>query len=217
MSRVTMRKRRAALTGGEGGFTLIEVMFAIVLLTFGLLAVADVFPWGLALGRYGKDQTAAANLAQQQIEFLKNQATTSGTCPATPIAQTATAALKCLVGDYHTSVATACFDQGGNPSTCPGLGVTYLVRDVQVQYWTWNGTATPPAFTLPATPYTVPCEPIPCTPPYVFRVSVATYWAVRGQTAFTYGNLTLPNGCVNGGVQASTGLGCVQVSTFITP
>ncbi len=216
MSRGTMRKRGPESIRGEHGFTLIEVMFGIVLLTFGLLAVADVFPQGLALGRYGKDQTTAANLAQQQIEFLKSQATTSGTCPATPIAQTATAALKCLVGDYHTSVATACFDQGGNAVTCPGLGVTYLVRDVQIQYWTWNPAATPPSFTLPSSPYTAPSGTCPPTC-YVFRVSVATYWAVRGQTAFTFGNTTSPNGCVNGGAQATTGIGCIQVSTFITP
>ncbi len=56
--------------GGERGFTLIEVMVAIILLTFGLLAVAGVFPQGLAMGLYGKDQTRSASLAQQEMECI---------------------------------------------------------------------------------------------------------------------------------------------------
>lgn len=183
-----MERARTSLTE-EHGFTLIEVMIGIVLLTIGLLAVADVFPRGLALGLYGKDQTKAAGLAQQEVEYLKSQATST---------------LAPIVGDYAspTAVPTAYFDQNGSPTT---LAASYFVRDVQVQYWTWNGTQ----FVQPATPYTVP------TGPYVYRVSVATHWLARGQTVFVKGQAV--NGCVNGGVAVPTGLGCVQVSTFISP
>lgn len=191
----------------EHGFTLIEVMLGIVLLTFGLLAVADVFPRGLALSLYGKDQTKAADLAQQEIEFLRTQATSSGSCPTTPIAQTATASLNCLVGDYATSVATAYFDQNGNAVS---QSAAYFGRDVQVQYWTWNAGA---GQLTPSAPYSAPSSGTQ----YVYRISVATHWLVRGQTAFTSGNSGSPNGCVSGGAAVSAAQGCVRVSTFVTP
>lgn len=201
------RKRAPGPLRDERGFTLIEMMLGIVLMTFGLLAVADVFPHGLALSVYGGDQTRAADLSQQQVEFLKTQST-SGSCPPTPIAQTATAALNCLVGDYATSVASAYFDTSGNPTS---LSAAYFARDVQVQYWTWSARTA--QFTRPSNPYTAP----PSGTQYVYRVSVATHWLVRGQTAFTSGNTSSPNGCVNGGAAVPAGLGCVQVSTFISP
>jgi|GEM_PF-2012734 len=183
---------------GERGFTLIEVMLAIVLMTFGLVAVADVFPHGLALGLYGKDQTTAAGLGQQKIEYYKNQATSI---------------LGPLVGDYTVKVTTEYFDTRGNATTqtATGAAAPYFLRDVQIQYWTWNGATS--QFTLPASPYAVPGAGIS----FVYRVSTATHWLVRGQTVFASGNTSTPNGCVNGAAQASTGLGCVQVSTFITP
>ncbi len=135
---------------GERGFTLIEVMLAIVLLTFGLLAVADVFPQGLALGRYGKDQTTATGLAQQEIECLKPQSTST---------------LGGFVGDYgnartpaptvcnpnSTAAVTSYFDQYGTGTT---QTAAYFTRDVQVQYWTWSNSTN--AFTLPASPYAAP-------------------------------------------------------------
>jgi len=173
-------------------------MLAIVLMTFGLVAVADVFPHGLALGLYGKDQTTAAGLGQQKIEYYKNQATSI---------------LGPLVGDYTVKVTTEYFDTRGNATTqtATGAAAPYFLRDVQIQYWTWNGATS--QFTLPASPYAVPGAGIS----FVYRVSTATHWLVRGQTVFASGNTSTPNGCVNGAAQASTGLGCVQVSTFITP
>lgn len=176
----------------ERGFTLIEVMLGIVLMTVGLLAVADVFPRGLALSLYGKDQTKAASLAQQKVEYYKNQATST---------------FSAIVGDYGT-VASEYFDQNGNATTA---ALAYLTRDVQIQYWTWSASSN--QFTLPGTPYTAPS----LGTQYVYRVSVAAHWPVRGQTAFTSGNTTSPNGCVVGGAAVPTGIGCVQVSTFITP
>ncbi len=191
----------------ERGFTLLEVMFAIVLMTVGLLAVANVFPWGLALSLYGKDQTKAASLAMQEVECLKYQPTS---------------ALSGFVGDYgnsRTPTPTVCnpsssaafsayFDQNGNTTT---QAAAYLTRDVQIQYWTWSTSTS--QFTQPTNPYTAPSAGTQ----YVYRVSVATHWRQRGQTIFTSGNITSPNGCVSGGSAVPTGLGCVQVSTFVSP
>jgi prepilin-type N-terminal cleavage/methylation domain-containing protein len=201
---------------GERGFTLIEVMVACVLLTFGLVAVAGVFPQGLAMGLYGKDQTRSAGLAQQEIECLKNQVVLLGAGKAL---NNVGGGGYVFVGDYgstrsttptvcnpsSTAAVTTYFDQNGNPTTS---SAAYFTRDVQVQYWSWNGTG----YVLPASPYSQPSGP------YIYRVSVATHWLVHGQTIYTSGQTSpSPNGCVNGGSAVPTGHGCVQVSTIVSP
>src|SRR5215469_1749801 len=122
------------LRQNERGFTLIEVMLAIVLLTIGLLAAADSFPRLTAASLYGKDQTRGANLAQQQLEVYRS----------------APSSLSSLIGDYGT-VASAYFDQNGTTTT---QSAAYFTRDVQVQYWVWSVSTG--AFTQPASPYTLP-------------------------------------------------------------
>lgn len=172
----------------ERGFTLLEVMIAIVLLTVGLLAAADSFPRLTAAALYGKDQTRGTNLAQQQIEIYRT---------VTP------SALGSLAGNYGT-VASALFDQNGNAVT--QTGSTYFTRDVQIQYWAWVTSTS--AFAPPINPYTTP------TAAYVYHIAVATHWLVRGQTTFTTGTTA---GCVTGGTAATVGLGCVTVGTFVAP
>ncbi|HEV2360058.1 MAG TPA: prepilin-type N-terminal cleavage/methylation domain-containing protein [bacterium] len=181
---------RPALAG-EGGFTLIEVMFAIVLMTMGMLTVADVYPRTMALALYGKDQTRGTNLAQQQVELYRNTPLTS---------------FPNLVGDYGSgAVPSQYFDQDGNGTT---PSAAYFTRDVQIQYWPWNSSTSGFSAT---NPYTPP------TGSYVYHVSVTTHWPVRGQTIYTSGNVGSPNGCVAGGAAVQVGLGCVTVSTFVTP
>ena len=176
----------------DRGFTLIEVMIAIVLLMIGLLAAAGSFPTLTGMSLYGKDQTRSANLGQQQIEDYRNITTST---------------LAGYVGDYGT-FGSGYFDQNGNAvsSTSPSL---YFTRDVQVQYWPWS-TSTG-AFVSGTTPYTAPSGS------YMFHVAVATHWPVRGQTAYTSGNVTSPNGCVSGGAAVTVGIGCVTVSSLVTP
>ena len=188
----------------ERGFTLLEVMCGIVLLAFGLLAVADVFSRGLALGLYGEDQTRGAALAQQQVEFLKTVPTSASPCPGTPIAQTTSTGLNCLVGDYAVNVSTSYFDVNGSPTVAASA---YYSRDVQIQYWAWDSVNNKFAVASPA--YTAPGGS------YVFRVSVATHWLVRGKTTFQSGQAT--NGCIAGASAVPTSLGCVQISTFVSP
>lgn len=191
------------LIASERGFTLLEVMAGIVLLTFGLLAVADVFSRGIALGLYGEDQTRGAGLAQQELEFLKTVPTSASPCVGAPYAQTTSTGLNCLVGDYNVNVSRSYFDANGNPTA---QATAYYSRDVQVQYWPWSSG---PSQYVGTAPYVVPGGS------YVFRLSVATHWAVRGQTTFQSGQAT--NGCVIGGVAVPTSLGCVQISTFLSP
>lgn len=54
------------------GFSLLEVMVAVVILAFGLLAIMHLFPIGLRASKISQDTTVATFLAQQKIEELRN-------------------------------------------------------------------------------------------------------------------------------------------------
>jgi len=54
------------------GFSLLEVMVAVVVLGFGLLAIMHLFPIGLRASKISQDTTVASFLAQAKIEELKN-------------------------------------------------------------------------------------------------------------------------------------------------
>ena len=56
----------------QAGFSLLEVMVAVVILSFGLLAIMHLFPVGLRAGKISQDVTTATFLAQQRIELLKS-------------------------------------------------------------------------------------------------------------------------------------------------
>jgi hypothetical protein len=118
---------------------------------------------------------------------------------------TVTTTLAGLVGDYGSAVTSTYFDQNGN-STTAGSATRYFTRDVQIQYWTWSVTST--SFVKPASPYVTP------TGSYVFHISVATHWPVRGHTAFVTGTTS---GCVTGGSTVQVGLGCVTLTSFTAP
>jgi prepilin-type N-terminal cleavage/methylation domain-containing protein len=57
----------------EGGFTLIEVMVAIALLSFGILAVATMQTSAMRANYNGYRLTEATTLAQDRIEYLTTQ------------------------------------------------------------------------------------------------------------------------------------------------
>ena len=97
--RIAAGRRRCASDWGEAGFTLVETMLGIVLLTFGLLAVADVYPHGLALSAYGQAQTAAVGPVraldrgcQERADLHAGYGTwvTTGRCRANISTRTAT-------------------------------------------------------------------------------------------------------------------------------
>ena len=64
------RRARRARTGQEG-FTLIEVLIAVVVLVFGLIAVTNLMVVAGTSNRVAGDSTAAANVAQQQLDQLR--------------------------------------------------------------------------------------------------------------------------------------------------
>jgi prepilin-type N-terminal cleavage/methylation domain-containing protein len=54
----------------EGGFTLVEVLIATVVLTIGLVAVAELMAITLRMQMMGKNETSAVRLAQSKIDQL---------------------------------------------------------------------------------------------------------------------------------------------------
>lgn len=54
------------------GFTIIEVMIAIVVLSFGLLAIGSLSVSNIKSNQFAGQMTAATTLAQDKIEALKN-------------------------------------------------------------------------------------------------------------------------------------------------
>ena len=57
----------------EGGFTLLEVMVAIAILSFGILAVATMQTSAIRANYMGYRLTEATTLAQDRIEYLTTQ------------------------------------------------------------------------------------------------------------------------------------------------
>ncbi len=55
----------------KSGFSLLEVMVAVVILGFGLLAIMHLFPIGLRASKISQDTTVATFLAQQKMEELR--------------------------------------------------------------------------------------------------------------------------------------------------
>jgi Tfp pilus assembly protein PilV len=66
------RAERPARADGEAGFTLIEALIAMIVLVFGLIAVGNLLVVATSSNRVAGTATAAANVAQQQIETLRN-------------------------------------------------------------------------------------------------------------------------------------------------
>lgn len=175
----------------DRGFTLIELMISIIIMTVGLLAVASVFPPGLVLSMYGKDQSKAANLAQRWVEDLKNG----------PVATIAADA-----GDFGT-VASQYYDANGNGTTA---GAAVFTVDLQIEYWVWNASTS--QYSESASPWS-----LPSSGQYVYRVSAATHWLDKGHTVYTSGHLASPNGCVVNSAEVPIGPGCIMISTFVEP
>ncbi len=59
------------------GFSLVEVLIAAAILAVALLAIASMFPIAHTNVDWSGDQTVAVTLAQQRIEWLRNQTYTS--------------------------------------------------------------------------------------------------------------------------------------------
>ena len=60
-------------SNNDRGFTLIEVLIAIVVLTVALVSLAELMAVTLRLQQLGRNQTAATRLAQDKVDELMSQ------------------------------------------------------------------------------------------------------------------------------------------------
>jgi prepilin-type N-terminal cleavage/methylation domain-containing protein len=82
VSKKEKKNNRRTGSRGQQGFSLIEVMIAIVILTVGLLSLAQMMVVATNANALAGRMTASAALAKQQLELLK--AAPFYTNPATP-------------------------------------------------------------------------------------------------------------------------------------
>lgn len=123
----------------DAGFTLVEVMIAMFILTAGILAVVGMFTASIKANQFGRDITVANRLAQNLMEQVKTQAFSNvlaDMCTNTDISNCTN-----YVPTSPTSIAgcsgTAPLTRGMSGSfTQPSGGissVTYSVRLQEVQ------------------------------------------------------------------------------------
>lgn len=63
---------RPLLRGGNRGFTLVEMMIALVLFGVGMMALAQVLPRGLSVRDKARRMSVASSMAQEEVERLRN-------------------------------------------------------------------------------------------------------------------------------------------------
>ena len=61
----------AAWRGGEGGFTLVEMLMATVIVVVGLVAVAQLVPTSMLMNANNRSDGTALVIAQRQMEALR--------------------------------------------------------------------------------------------------------------------------------------------------
>ena len=61
----------AARRGGEGGFTLVEMLMATVIVVVGLVAVAQLVPTSMLMNANNRSDGTALVIAQRQMEALR--------------------------------------------------------------------------------------------------------------------------------------------------
>ena len=69
--------RRGLHTRGAAGFSLLELVFAMVLLSIGLLGIAAIFPLGTRFVNSGKITSTAVALSSEKMEELQSLPTNS--------------------------------------------------------------------------------------------------------------------------------------------
>jgi Tfp pilus assembly protein PilV len=68
-----MNAERQSFRSGEAGFTLVEALVAIVVLSFGLMAVTNLLVVAAASNTVGNHSTAATTAASEVMERLKSR------------------------------------------------------------------------------------------------------------------------------------------------
>jgi prepilin-type N-terminal cleavage/methylation domain-containing protein len=91
-----------AWRGGERGFTLVEMLFATVIVVVGLVAVAQLVPTSMMMNANNRNDGAALVIAQRQMEALRAIPLTATTF-TDPLGVTCPLGQTCDVGDPSQS------------------------------------------------------------------------------------------------------------------
>jgi prepilin-type N-terminal cleavage/methylation domain-containing protein len=94
-SRTTMT---AARRGAEGGFTLVEMLIATLVVVIGLVAVAQLVPTSMMMNANNRSDGTALVIAQKQMEALRAVPLTTNSF-TDPLGVTCPPATTCFVGD----------------------------------------------------------------------------------------------------------------------
>jgi|GEM_PF-800055 len=66
------KKFKKTTSGQFQGFTLVEALIAVAIITTGLIAILGVISYAISISRVSPDEVIAANLAQEGIGVIKN-------------------------------------------------------------------------------------------------------------------------------------------------
>jgi type IV pilus assembly protein PilV len=69
---MSIKTRKTNINKKQSGFTLIEVMIALIILAVGLLALATMQIVSIKANAFSSEMTYSTMLAQQQLETLRN-------------------------------------------------------------------------------------------------------------------------------------------------
>src|SRR5216684_9156770 len=102
------RSKTARGTNGQQGFTLLEIMIALVLMMIATLSAAGLFAYAINYNSGAYDRTLAHAVAQQRIEYLRRTPFNSLVTPAQPEPPIVSA------GRTYNIVTTVCADATAN-------------------------------------------------------------------------------------------------------
>ena len=132
---LSRRLRRPAPARRQRGFSLLEALVSIVILSFGLLGVAGLQASSLKYTRDARNQSVAVNLAREMAEMIRSNARESG--KADPDEN------PYIVEEADINIAaapTTCLDAGQNCAT------PALLAEAQLEDWKYRvGQALPGA------------------------------------------------------------------------
>lgn len=106
------------------GFTLLEAVIAVFILTIGIIGVFQAFPLSIQTEKTAKMDTIAAQLAQEKIEEILSKSFNE-------ISSEATTTLNIPFQAFSRSVEVSCYDPNGSlPPNCPDTGIKKITVTV---------------------------------------------------------------------------------------
>ena len=117
----------------QAGFTLVEVLIAIVILVFGLIAVSNLLIVAVGSNGIANNATASAVVATQEMELLKavpfTQLVPGGSLTA-DVANYNSDTIMAGIGDIHTRWQLTVIDADTYAITVQSQGQTDLARSI---------------------------------------------------------------------------------------